>query len=165
MKNIPFLSWAALSLGLATACYAQTGPFDPEDWPTTRKADATVHYVVTDGGITAPSGTWQEGALTILSGGDQVTADFTIGGHTGKKVTAAFLKRGGQQYAEWADDEFIDILVQAYGDDALFMPKARREFHVPAGHAAGTEFSEWRTSAVEAKIKRWNWICSGLPMD
>lgn len=164
MKNIPFLSWAALSLGLATACYAQTGPFDPEDWPTTRKADATVHYVVTDGGITAPSGTWQEGALTILSGGDQVTADFTIGGHTGKKVTAAFLNVADSQYAEWADDEFIDILVQAYGDDALFNAQgAPRNFTFLTGTLPELNFPNGGQVPVEAKNKRWNWILFRIP--
>jgi len=164
MKHLFLFSLTAACLSAAFPVSAQTGPFDPENWPATIKANLPVHYVVTDGGLTSPGAAWQEGALSILTGGDQVTADFTIGGHTGKKAVAVFLNIADSQYAEWADDEFIDILVQAYGDDALFgAGGVPRDFNFLTGTLPELNAPVGGQVPVEAKNKRWNWILFRIP--
>lgn len=165
MKRLSSLSLGAALLGIASAGMAQTGPFDPESWPATIKPNATVHYVVTDGGLTSPGATWLDN-LQILTGSDHVTGDFTIGGHTGKKALAINLNVADGEYTEWADDEFIDILVQAYGDDALFAASgAPRNFEFLIGTLPSSNLSSpvGGQVPVEAKNKRWNWVLFRIP--
>jgi hypothetical protein len=164
MKMKCVLSVGVACLGLATVSLAATGPFDPEQWPGSINPNKTAHFVVTDGTLTSPSGMWWEGALTILSGGDQGTINFTIGGHAGKKVTGSYLNVADAEYAEWADDEFIDILVQAYGDDALFNAQGNpRNFNFLTGTLPELAAPVGGQVAVEAKNKRWNWILFRIP--
>jgi hypothetical protein len=164
MRPYLLLSWTALCFGAASVTLAQTGPFDPENWPATIKSSSAVHYVVIDGGLASPGAAWQEAALNILTGGDQGTMDFTIGGHTGKKVTGDYLNIADSLYEEWADDDFIDILVQAYGDDALFgAGGAPRDFNFLTGTLPELQFPVGGQVPVEAKNKRWNWILFRIP--
>lgn len=164
MKTTQVLRGAVTGLGLATIALAQTGPFDPEQWPATINPNLPVHYVVTDGGLEPPGGVWDGTALSILTGGDQVTEDFTIGGHTGKKVTANYLNIADTLYPEWADDEFIDILVQAYGDEALFNAQGQpRNFNFLTGTLPELAAPVGGQVPVEAKNKRWNWILFRIP--
>jgi hypothetical protein len=153
-----YLAIAVVWFGLSNWAFAQTGPFDPEKWPDTLSATKTVHYVVTDGGFTAPGDAWTEG-LSILSGGDQITEDITIGGHTGKKVTGSVLNIADSMFADWADDETIDILIQAYGDAALFDSQGQpRDFKFLTGVLPDLQFPVGGQVPVEAKNKKWNWI-------
>jgi hypothetical protein len=143
---------------------AQTGPFDPENWPTTRDAAKNVHYITTDGNFTPPGGAWHPDTLQILAGGDQDTQDITIGGHTGKKATGNYLNIADIEFAEWADSDFIDILVQAYGDDALFNAQgAPRDFNFLTGVLPDLNFPNGGQVPVEAKNKKWNWILFRIP--
>lgn len=164
MRQTLLLIGTAALLSLAVETQAQTGPFDPEEWPTTIQTNKAVHFLVTDGPLTSPGGAWEEGVLTLLNGGDQTTADFTIGGHTGKKVTGNFLNVADANYAEWADDEFIDILIQAYGDDSLFNAQGQpRNFTFLTGTLPELAFPVGGQVPVEAKNKRWNWILFRIP--
>lgn len=159
MKNAFPLSRFLAGLSLAGVTLAQTGPFDPEQWPATINPDLPVHYVVTDGGLEPPSAWWDNSALSILSGGDQVTEDITIGGHTGKKVTGNFLNIADFQFPTWAEYDTIDILVQAYGDAALFNAQGNpRNFVFLTGTLPELNFPVGGQVPVEAKNKRWNWI-------
>lgn len=54
MKNAFQLFHLLAGLSLAGASLAQTGPFDPEQWPATINPNLPVHYVVTDGGLEPP---------------------------------------------------------------------------------------------------------------
>ncbi|MHB1308708.1 MAG: hypothetical protein ACYC23_16635 [Limisphaerales bacterium] len=164
MKTALLSLGAMACFGLATPLFAQTGPFDPEQWPTSINASLPVHYVVTDGGLEPPGDAWDGTALAIQSGGDQGTEDFTIGGHLGKKVTGSFLNVADSLYTEWADDEFIDILVQAYGDASLFNTAGEpRNFNFLTGTLPELASPPGGQVPVEAKNKRWNWILFRIP--
>lgn len=165
MKTSCAFALAALCFGVASSCLAQTGPFDPDQWPATVDSSKVVHYVATDGGLEPPDVYWT-GNLNILTGGDQVTDDFSIGGHTGKKVTGSFLNVADADYWEWADEEFIDILVQVYGDAALFNAQGQpRNFSFLIGTLPGTYLSApvGGQIPVDAKNKRWNWVLFRIP--
>lgn len=146
------------------ASQAQTGPFSPEDWPATKQATKKVHYVITDDNLQPPGATWLANELTILSGGDQGTANITIGGHKGKKVTGGFLNIADASYGEWADDDFIDILVQVYGDAALFNAQgAPRDFKFLTGTLPELAFPVGGQIPVEARNQKWNWVLFRIP--
>jgi hypothetical protein len=166
MKTRAFLLWSASVLFLLTGAAspgAATGPYAPDAWPPTIDTTKAVHFVVTDGGLSAPADNWTPD-LSILSGGDQQTADFAIGGFTGKKVTGSYLNIADAQYTEWADDETIDILVQAYGDAALFNGAgAPRNFNFLTGVLPELNFPVGGQVPVEAKNKKWNWILFRIP--
>jgi hypothetical protein len=164
MKNAFHLSRLLAGLSLAGVALAQTGPFDPEQWPATINPNLPVHYVVTDGGLEPPGAGWDNSALSILSGGDQVTEDITIGGHTGKKVIGNYLNIADFQFQTWADYDTIDILVQAYGDAALFNAQGNpRNFHFLTGTLPELAAPVGGQVPVEAKNKRWNWILFRIP--
>lgn len=159
MKTIQLLTGVVAGFGLAALALAQTGPFDPEQWPATIDPNAPVHYVVTDGTLDPAGGLWDNTAVSILTGGDQVTEDFTIGGHTGKKVTGNFLNVADTLYTEWADDDAIDILVQAYGDASFLNAQGNpRDFNFLTGTLPELNAPSGGQVPVEAKNKRWNWI-------
>jgi len=152
-----------LLTGAARVADAQTGPFDPTAWPPTIDKTKAVHFIATDGALTAPSDSWSP-QLSILSGGDQATEDFAIGGFTGKKVTGSYLNIADPLYEEWADDETIDILVQAYGDAALFNNAGQpRNFNFLTGILPELAFPVGGQVPVEAKNKKWNWILFRIP--
>jgi hypothetical protein len=164
MKTTRFILSLLAAGGLAAAARAQTGPFDPERWPATINPNVPVHYVVTDGGLEPPSASWDNAALSILTGGDQVTEDITIAGHTGKKVVGNFLNIADTQFQTWADYDTIDILVQAYGDAALFNANGMpRNFHFLTGTLPELAAPNGGQVPVEAKNKRWNWILFRIP--
>jgi hypothetical protein len=138
-------------------------PYPPTDWPASRDPAKTVHYVVTDEGLTPPSDTWQP-SLTILSGGDQGTQDITIGGFAGKKTTDNYLNLADSLFDEWADNETIDILVQAYGDAALFNPAGEpRNFNFLTGVLPELSAPVGGQVPVEARNRKWNWILFRIP--
>jgi hypothetical protein len=144
--------------------HAQEGPFDPESWPPTINPNKIVHYAVTDAGLAAPGAQWQAGVLTILSGGDQETSDLTTGGHQAKKVTGAYLNIADASYPTWADHEFIDILVQVYGDGALFSPAGEpRDFAFLTGILPDVNAPVGGQIPVEARNQRWNWVLFRIP--
>lgn len=156
---------AALSI-LVSNLSAQTGPFDPEAWPPTINPGLPVDYVVTDGGLQAPSGEWFSDALLILSGGDQGTADTTIGGHVGRKVVGGFLNVADLYFEEWADDPVIDILVQVYGNEALLNAAGEpRDFTFLTGVLPELNFPVGGQIPVEANNKKWNWVLFRIAND
>ena len=167
MMNLEPRALGILCLALTGATLAaQTGPFDPESWPTTVNPTKTVHLVVTDTGLTPPGPTWLDGTLQILTGSDHVTADITIGGHQAKKVTGNHLNIADTEFAEWADDEFIDILVQVYGDAALFNAQGQpRDFAFLTGVLPQLSFPVGGQIPVEARNQRWNWVLFRIPND
>jgi hypothetical protein len=149
---------------LVAFVYVARAQFDPNDWPPTKDPAKKVHYVVTDGGLTAPSENWSEGVLAIQSGGDQVTEDFAIGGHVGKKTIGNYLNVADQLYAEWADIETIDILVQVYGDAALYNAQGNpRNFAFLIGALPDVSAPNGGQIPPGAKNKQWNWVLFSIP--
>lgn len=60
--------------------------------------------------------------------------------------------------------EFIDILVQAYGDAALLNAQgAPRNFNFLIGTLPEITFPNGGQVPVEAKNKKWNWILFRIP--
>ena len=105
----------AVSMFVAAAPLVGQGPFDPEEWPDTVDDAAIVHYFATDFDEDDPGVDWIR-TLEVLSGGDQVTEPIEIGGHEGVQVKGNYLNVRDPDFAEWADDEVIDILVQSRRD-------------------------------------------------
>lgn len=164
MKTLHPITLIALVLLSVQTGFPQTGPFSPEDWPTTRVDAKKVHYVATDGNFVAPGATWLPASLNILTDGDQVTQDITIGGHLGKKVAGNNLNIADLEFTEWADDPFIDILMQVYGDDALFNATgAPRNFNFLTGTLPELNAPNGGQIPVEAKNKKWNWVLFRIP--
>ncbi len=140
------------------------GPFDPENWPANRDPAKKVHYVTTDGTFTPPGAAWLPDTLQILTGGDQQTLDISIGGHTGKKALGNYLNIADTEFTEWADDAFIDILVQAYGDAALFNNQGQpRNFNFLTGVLPELVAPNGGQIPVGAKNKKWNWVLFRIP--
>jgi len=163
------LSRLLVVLATAAACHcvhAQTGPFDPEQWPATIDPSKTVHYYVTDAGLTPPGTAWLENQLQIISGSDDAVADISIGGHPAKKVVGNYLNVADSMYQEWADDEFIDILVQVYGDEAVLNAEGLpRDFAFLTGVLPDLNFPVGGQLPVEAKNRKWNWVLFRIPND
>ncbi len=146
----------------AATLIAATGPFDPEAWPPTVDPNKLVHYVVTEGTLTPPEGAfWQEGVLQILTGGDQSTENFNIGGHIGKKAVSDYLNVADWAWTDWASVETIDILVQAYGDAALLDADGEpQDFTFLTGTLPFPRL-RWAVGGqipVDAKNGKWNWV-------
>jgi hypothetical protein len=143
---------------------AQTGPFNPENWPPTVTATKQVHYVVTDGGLNPPAATWLAGELQILTGGDQVTQAITVGGHTGVKVTGSYLNIADQSYTAWADKDTIDILVQVYGNAAVLDASGNpRNFNFLTGTLPELNAPNGGQIPVAGKNGKWNWVLFRIP--
>ncbi|MBI4602819.1 MAG: hypothetical protein HY721_12755 [Planctomycetes bacterium] len=149
---------------------AQDPPHDPEDWPPTIDDARVVHYVSTDLAFAPPGETWIASGLQVLTGGDQVTEPIMIGGHDGLKVVGNYLNVKDPDFAEWADDDAIDILVQVYGDEALLGPGgAPRGFTFLTGTLPELNFPTGGSIPPECKNRKWNWflfrIANGLRAD
>ena len=163
MKPIQYLTGTLMLAGALPGLLAQTGPFPPGDWPPTVDATKVVHFISTDGLLAEPNGNWTPD-LSILSGGDQETGAFTIGGFGGLKVLGSYLNVADAGFTEWADNETIDILVQAYGDAALFNGEGNpRNFNFLTGVLPDLAFPVGGQVAVEARNRKWNWILFRIP--
>jgi hypothetical protein len=146
------------------AAFSATGPYSPEDWPASKDPTKVVHYVVTDGGLESPGASWLADELMILNDGDQTTANYTIGGHLGKKVTNLYLNLADKSYDFWKDEDFIDILVQAYGDASLFNAQGQpRNFNFLTGTLPELNSPSGGQVPLEARNKKWNWVLFRIP--
>ncbi|MCC7374156.1 MAG: hypothetical protein IT581_05850 [Verrucomicrobiales bacterium] len=153
----------AAAIGTALSALAQTGPFPATDWPATKDLTKKVHYFVAGDGLSSPGDNWVA-ELSVLSGGDQNTSDITIGGFPAKKATDNYLNVADNLYEEWADNDFIDILVQAYGDGALFNAQGQpRNFNFLTGILPELAAPSGGQVPVEAKNRKWNWILFRIP--
>lgn len=165
MRTIPFCCGPVLAGLLLPAAFALEGPYDPSDWPATVDPNALVHYIDTEGALQPPGFNWfADGTLAILSGGDQDTADITIGGFTGKQVTGNFLNIADSYYQDWAEVPVIDILVQVYGNAALLGGDGQpRDFAFLTGVLPDTNTPVGGQIPVEAKNGKWNWVLFRIP--
>lgn len=158
-------AWPYLCVLFGPLLLAQQGPFPPEAWPPTVDPAANVQYVVVGDGLTAPNDKWAPN-LSILSGGDQLTADIEIGGFTGKKATGNYLNTAdlNQGYTQWADQDTIDILMEIYGDAAnLNSSGAPRDFNFLIGTLPELKAPKGGQIPVAAKNGKWNWVLFRIP--
>lgn len=163
-KQAAFIFLIGLSVALSGRLAAQTGPFDPADWPTTIDPNKVVHYFVADGSLAPPGATWLADELMVLTGGDQVTQDTTMGGYQCKKLLGSYFNTADRSFEEWADDDTIDILVQVYGNEALFNADGQpRNFNFLTGTLPELSAPSGGQIPVEAKNGRWNWVLFRIP--
>jgi len=104
-SSIAFLVCLGAALGIASRPPRSNRPVQPGELANQRWTPQSRSLCRHGRRLTPPGASWIEG-LTILNDGDQLTADFTIGGHTGKKATGNYLNTADMDYAEWADEEF-----------------------------------------------------------
>ena len=150
----------AFPIGLAAA----TGPYSPTDWPASKDPNKVVHYIVTDASLQPPSDKWLADQLLILAGGDQDTADYTIGGFLGKKTLGSYLNIADIGFDFWKDEDFIDILIEAYGDASLFDAQGQpRNFNFLTGTLPELADPVGGQVPIEARNNKWNWILFRIP--
>jgi hypothetical protein len=139
------------------------GPFPPEAWPPVVNSNAVVHFFSVGEALPPVGETWTP-VLRVLSGGDQVTEPFTIGGLDGLKVTGSYLNVADSEFAEWADEEVIDVLMLVYGDGALLNSAgAPRNFNFLTGILPELAAPVGGSLPVEAKNSKWNWVLFRVP--
>ncbi len=142
----------------------QKGPFAPENWPASADKNKVVHFVSVNDAFDPLGDKWIEGNMTLLSGGDQATGPIKIGGFDGIKVSGNYMNTADTDFAEWADDAEIDILIQAYGDAGLFAANGNpRNFNFLIGTLPELAAPSGGQVAVEARNKKWNWILFRIP--
>src|SRR4051794_36509527 len=112
---------AVFSLVLAAIdVRAQTGPFDPTNWPSTIDATATVDFYVVDQNATfsTPAG-WNE-TVSFAGGGDQAFQSINLSGLVGDQSTSSFMNIADTGFRTWANVPTLDVLLQVYGNDKLY---------------------------------------------
>ena len=165
MKKV--ISILALTTFFHCVSFAQQppqGPFPPEQWPASADSNKVVHFVSVGDAFQPLSASWVTGNMQILSGGDQVTVPIQIGGFDGLKVTGNYMNTADSDYAEWADNEEIDILMQVYGDAALFQANGNpRNFNFLIGTLPDLQAPPGGQIPVEARNRKWNWVLFRIP--
>jgi hypothetical protein len=161
-----------VGLAMFHSAQAQEGPFPPEDWPPTAKSDVKVHFGNLDPTVSFPglSNTWVD-SLNVLSGGDQNTVPTPIGGFEGLKAIGNYVNIADALFEEWAEDEFIDILIQFYGDSAILnaqIPGDPRVFDfltgtLPGGDGGNLNGVAGGSLPPDSKNSRWNWALFRIP--
>ena len=140
---------------------AQVAPFDPAAWPATIDKTKTVHFKIVNDTLAVPAGApnWSTSSMTILSGGDQETTAFSVAGQDGVRATGNYMNFGDTEYAAWAEEPVIDILMQVYGDAGVLSATGQpRNFNFLIGALPALAAPSGGQAPVEAKNFRWNWI-------
>ena len=97
--------------------------------------------------------------MTILSGGDQQTTAFSVAGQDGLRASSNYMNFGDTDYAAWAEEPVIDILMQVYGDAGVLGATGQpRNFNFLIGALPALAAPNGGQAPVEAKNFRWNWI-------
>ena len=161
-----YISLCVLIAGFVLTPYvnAQEGPFSPDDWPETADLNSVVHYVDTESLLSPLGDEWMEDELRVLTGGDQVTTAIEIGGVNALKVNQAYLNIADASYEEWADHEFIDILMLVYGDSAVLgLDGQPRDFHFLTGILPEYAGVLGGQIPLEGRNQKWNWVLFRIP--
>jgi hypothetical protein len=141
--------------------HAQTGPFAITNWPPTISSNATVHYCIADTKAvfsTPTSPGWKQ-TLSFADDGDQTYDTISTNGLTGLHSTDNFMNIADTDYTVWTNTPVIDILLQVYGDKALFNADGSgREVIIRTG-ALNSE-NPVSAGIVPAGVNngQWNWI-------
>ncbi len=150
-----------LALGLEGS--VKKGPFNPEKWPASIDISKTVHYISVDNSFPSPDPKWIPN-LKILTGGDHQTEPAEAGGHKAVRVAIFKFNTADDQFAVWANEHTVDILLQVYGDEALFnADKTPRYFNFLTGTLPEPIAVDGGSIPIEALNHKWNWILFRIP--
>ncbi|MCI0535984.1 MAG: hypothetical protein L0Z50_12230 [Verrucomicrobiales bacterium] len=164
LQNVLMMFGCLLASLVASRGQPPQGPFPPEQWPASADGNKVVHFVSVGDTFQPVGAQWVVGNMSILSGGDQVTEPIRIGGFDGLKVIGNYLNTADGDYTEWADDEEIDILMQVYGDGALFQANGDpQNFSFLIGTLPELEAPNGGQLPVEARNRKWNWVLFRIP--
>ncbi|MEW6237132.1 MAG: hypothetical protein AB1656_17255 [Candidatus Omnitrophota bacterium] len=161
-KSLTVISLCILG---ASAVFAQA--LDTEKWPPKTDFSAEeVHYWSGDDFLTAaiPSGkgNYFEACLSVLTGGDQVTADVTIGGKSAKKANTTYFNVADELYFIWPEYPVVDVLVQYFANseskraDFGFLLGQLGNLHGVSGYSfeSVTDAYEWRLFRID-NVSGW----------
>jgi hypothetical protein len=138
---------------------AQSGPFEPTNWPPTINTSATVDYYIVDpaAAFDTPAG-WSQ-TMSFASGGDQAYQTINLGGLEGDQSTSSFMNIADNNFAIWANVSNIDILMQVYGNDKLYHTDGSGINVTFREGALGTELPvSGGVVPPGANNGKWNWM-------
>src|SRR5262249_45290210 len=120
---LQFLAIIFVCLAPNIRLLAQTGPFYPTNWPPTIDTNSTgVDYYIVDPSATfdTPPG-WSQ-SISFSGGGDQAFVSATRDGLVADASTSSFMNIADAGYAQFGTVSNVDILLQVFGNDALYNP-------------------------------------------
>jgi hypothetical protein len=145
---------------LLGACLnAQSGPFEPTNWPPTISASATVDYYIVDPAalFDTPAG-WSQ-TISFAGGGDQAYQSINLSGLSGDESTSSFMNLADSNFAIWSNIDTIDILLQVYGNDKLYHTDGSGINVMFREGALGTELPVSGGIVPQgANNGKWNWM-------
>ncbi len=131
-------------------------PLDPSQWPPNTDFSQEVHYWAADYFLPIPEDSQFIDTLTILSGGDQATADVEIGEALAKKANAGYFNVADEWFDYWPDIPVVDVLVQYFAN----AESKRDNFGFLIGqltnHTAVFDY-EGEPYTFESVADRWEW--------
>jgi len=157
------LACFAIALICLTSHYrvqAQTGPFYPTNWPPTIDTNSTgVDYLIVDQAATFDTpGAWLPN-VAFATGGDQDFSSAIRDGLTGDASLSSFMNIADANYAQFGNVPNVDILLQIFGNDALYNANGTGKVITFREGALGTELP---VSAgpipAGANNGHWNWM-------
>jgi hypothetical protein len=160
-RRIPVFACLLALAAAAAFCSdrsSRKGPFSPEAWPPTLDPAKTVHFISVDGALKPPADSWLPN-LKVLTGGDHPTEPVTVGGRQAVRIAAFKFNTADDQYAVWAKEHEIDVLLQLFGDEALLNPDgSQRDFNFLTGTLPEPIAVDGGRIPAEARNGRWNWV-------
>src|ERR1035437_3233589 len=142
----------------------QLGPFGPSDWPPSVAPSGIVDYAIFDPNNSfAPPPGWNNVMSLTPSGGDQTFVGVTYGGLFGNDGTSVYFNFIDPNWASFANVPVIDILMQVYGNSAIYNADGTglsitfQEGQVGYGHNVS------RIVPQGANNGEWNWILFEIP--
>ena len=138
----------------------QLGPFSASDWPASVSPSSLVDYCILDpnANFTPPAG-WNN-VMSLAGGADQAFTAIVFDGLNGDQATSTYFNLADPNFANFVNVPVIDILVQVYGNSALYNAN---------GTGKSLTFQEgqlppYQTSAAPvivplgANNAQWNWM-------
>ncbi|HTI97329.1 MAG TPA: hypothetical protein VL527_00390 [Dongiaceae bacterium] len=151
---------AAATLALLAGGFSAHAQFAVDDWPSTIDSNAAVDYAVFDPTVTFAStpGGWGNN-ISLASGGDQAYELATLDGLLGDQGTSSFLNIADANYTQFATVPVVDVLLQVFGNDALYNNDGTGKTVTFNEGILGTEYKGVAgTIPLGANNSHWNWM-------
>lgn len=157
---IPVLAFVFICLALNSRLHAQTGPFYPTNWPPTIDTNSTgVDYYIVDPSAVFDTPPGWAPTINFSGGGDQDYSSATREGLVGDASTSSFMNIADTSYTQFGTVSNVDILLQVFGNDALYNGDGSGKIITFREGALGTELP---VSAgpipAGANNGHWNWM-------